>query len=450
MASPILGPSLPEASRKGKKAQRPRDERDFQDPQTIRGIIQAMEEERTAMRSDLAQLTQLVMAMAQPPAQSNPPNQPLPSIEDPKQRTPPNGPRPSLAMPTRMADNYLTPEQHRNPSERDPTPNEQSAKLKIIEKVIPLDDGSKPTYKQWRITVRDRLRTNRDYYDTEDLRKTFIWASTIGKARDYLEPHYQGEDDEFNTAEEMIEHLEAYFLTGYEIQDYSHRFNDMKMGESGHANETFAEFSVRFRHTAVRGWKNKAMWYEAMWEKLTPQLRKAATQLVQFWKEDYEEMVVSLTSIDRVRRRNWELDGRVPTRVNQSERAGTSRSPVPSRSTPKPPRFDSYSKPKPMLALPAPPPPTPSTTPNRTRFSAGPSRSSSAKPSSNACFFCNKVGHFKSQCPDLPAIRQMILEIDNAANESGGETSTVLGENDDDDDVEENVTLPTREGNGEA
>jgi hypothetical protein len=44
----------------------------------------------------------------------------------------------------------------------------------------------------------------------------------------------------------------------------------------------------------------------------------------------------------------------------------------------------------------------------------------------------------------------MILEIDNAANESRGETSTVLRENDDDDDVEENVTLPTWEGNGEA
>ena len=51
----------------------------------------------------------------------------------------------------------------------------------------------------------------------------------------------------------MIETLQSYFITGYETEEYRNQFHDMKMGDKGHANETFLEFTARFRSMAVLG-----------------------------------------------------------------------------------------------------------------------------------------------------------------------------------------------------
>ena len=99
---------------------------------------------------------------------------------------------------------------------------------------------------------------NVDHYPTEVMRKAMIWSTTTGLARSYLEPRYQSDDpsQDFKTAEEIIELLLTYFITGYETEEYRNRFDDMLIAEKRYENETFPAFIARFYSTAVKARKD--------------------------------------------------------------------------------------------------------------------------------------------------------------------------------------------------
>ena len=102
---------------------------------------------------------------------------------------------------------------------------------RITEKIDPLDDATNPTFRQWRISIRDRLTLNGDHYGTEAKRMALIWSNCTGSARSYLEPRYQSDNisRNFASANEMIELLETYFTTGYEAEDNKNAFDDLRI-----------------------------------------------------------------------------------------------------------------------------------------------------------------------------------------------------------------------------
>lgn len=121
----------------------------------------------------------------------------------------------------------------------------RSPHTRISKKILELDDGQKPTFRQWKISIQDRLTRHADHYPTEQDRKGLIWESCEGRAQGYLETRYMSEDSDFTTAQEMVDLLSSYYLTGLEDQVYRNEFKDLTMGDQN-PRETFVEFAGRF------------------------------------------------------------------------------------------------------------------------------------------------------------------------------------------------------------
>ncbi len=209
----------------------------------------------------------------------------------------------------------------------------------------------------------------------------------------------------------MISTLAEYYTTGVETEEYRTQFHNMKMGNKGHVNETFPEFTARFRSLAAMGQITKDSWFYQMWDKITPQLRSASTASFHLWKQDFNTMVTSLTSIDLIRRQNYERNVAASSRTNPLSGPSTANISSSQKTSPKLHRTASpaTSTSRPLKS--------PKLLMDRPRPSPSPARPSTANPTSNACFFCGKTGHYKSQCPDLPAIRTMIQEVDSTPTE---------------------------------
>ncbi|ELR03022.1 hypothetical protein GMDG_05873 [Pseudogymnoascus destructans 20631-21] len=118
------------------------------------------------------------------------------------------------------------------------------------EKTLPLSDGVEHTFLQWSASIRDRLVVNDDHYLTDVSRRVLIWGTTTGLAKTYLEPQYLSATHGFRSAEEMMDLLGSYYLTGNETEQARNLFDDLQMGEKGHAAETFPEFKARFQSAA--------------------------------------------------------------------------------------------------------------------------------------------------------------------------------------------------------
>jgi hypothetical protein len=68
----------------------------------------------------------------------------------------------------------------------------------------------------------------------------------------------------------MMDLLGSYYLTRNETEQAQNLFDDIHMGEEGHANETFLEFKACFQSAAITGQVAKSEWFQYMWNKLTP------------------------------------------------------------------------------------------------------------------------------------------------------------------------------------
>jgi hypothetical protein len=388
---------------KGKGRGRPRDERSFDDPQSLRGIIQALEDDRTKamenisqMNDRINQLTGTVESQQTRLSRLEPsPNRSIPSVEV---ATP--GPTPVVTPPPVVT--TPTPFIPRNSSDYMPYQcHPQSSKL--TEKIEPLDDGTSPTFRQWKISVRDRFTVNSDHYPTEITRKALVWSTTTGLSRSYLEPRYQSEDQDFDTADEMIDTLSSYFVTGLETEQDRNQFHDMRMGDKDHSNETFPEFIARFRSKAILGRVQQSDWFYHCWDKITPPLRNTAVASKHLWNHNFEQMVISLTSMDLERRRNYERAPPPNSRNTSGSTAKTGSSGGSSKYTPKPPRTGYV--------------------PKQNTFQ-GPAKISVDLPKlivqtlirppntlNRPCFLCSKTSHFKANCPNLPIVRAILAEI---------------------------------------
>jgi hypothetical protein len=294
-------------------------------------------------------------------------------------------------------------------------------KTELTEKIKALDDGTEPTFRQWKASIRDRLIINADHYDTEYSRKALVWGTTIGMAKGYIEERYLSDDHPFPTSDEMIKVLAYYFTTGNEAEVARNRFEDVKMNEKNHAGETFPEFKARFQSSAIKGQVSESEWFSYMWNKLTPAMRSGSAILKKQWKGDYYLMVEDLTFYDAERRRNAELN---PSSFQKPESSRRTTIPSPTSKPTFQPRVG-YSSVRPTPGA-ASPYVRKSDKPTTTQ----PERLRSAPPTGN-CYQCGKPGHFKDQCPLNPSVKR--IDGDDS------ETEEIFEESMETQEMEENV-----------
>ncbi|ELR04494.1 hypothetical protein GMDG_06796 [Pseudogymnoascus destructans 20631-21] len=266
-------------------------------------------------------------------------------------------------------------------------PPNRYKKSTISEKILPLSDGVEHTFLQWSASIRDRLVVNEDHYLTDVSRRALIWGTTTGLAKTYLEPQYLSTTHGFRSAEEMMDLLGSYYLTGNETEQARNLFDNLQMGEKGHASETFPEFMARFQSAAITGQVSESEWFWYMWNKLTPQFRSRVAIIKNQWNGDYQTMVQELTAFDQEWCRNNELNllpalARTSTRTTDTAKASASK---PTRTTP---TLFTQTTFLPKLAI-----------PERVRTAV-------PAPSGN-CFKCGKPSHFQDKCPLNATIKEM-------------------------------------------
>ncbi|ELR08559.1 hypothetical protein GMDG_03254 [Pseudogymnoascus destructans 20631-21] len=177
---------------------------------------------------------------------------------------------------------------------------------------------------------------NEDHYLTDVSRRALIWGTTTGLAKTYLEPQYLSTTHGFCSAEEMMDLLGSYYLTSNETEQARNIFDDLQMGEKGHASETFPEFKARFQSSAITGQVSESEWFRYMWNKFTPQFRSRVAIIKNQWNGDYHTMVRELTAFDQEWPQNNELNplpapARTSTRTTDMVKVSASK---PTRATP--------------------------------------------------------------------------------------------------------------------
>ena len=95
------------------------------------------------------------------------------------------------------------------------------------------------------------MEINSNHYRTVRARMALVWGHASGLAKEYLEPQYLSDDDanRFRTAEEMIQLLKSYFVTGNEQAESRAVFDKLQMDKA----ETFPAFKSRFLSAAIKG-----------------------------------------------------------------------------------------------------------------------------------------------------------------------------------------------------
>ena len=58
----------------------------------------------------------------------------------------------------------------------------------------------------------------------------YVWDNTETEAKQFLEPRFTSEDYPFSTAEQIIDLLATYFLTGNKTKMARNRFHDLRIG----------------------------------------------------------------------------------------------------------------------------------------------------------------------------------------------------------------------------
>ncbi|ELR04703.1 hypothetical protein GMDG_01561 [Pseudogymnoascus destructans 20631-21] len=220
-------------------------------------------------------------------------------------------------------------------------------------------DAPIPTVK----ATDQRTPLNENHYLTDVLRRALIWGTTTSLAKTYLEPQYLSATHGFRSAEEMMDLLGSYYLTGNETEQARNLFDDLQMGEKGHASETFPEFKAHFKSAAITGQVSESEWFRYMWNKLTPQFRSHVTTSKTNGMENT---------------RPW-----TSTRTSDTAKASSASKPTRATSA----LFtQTVFLPKPAI---------------QERL-----RTAVPAPSGN-CFKCGKLGHFQDKCPLNATIKEM-------------------------------------------
>ncbi|KAJ5720223.1 uncharacterized protein N7483_008157 [Penicillium malachiteum] len=154
-----------------------------------------------------------------------------------------------------------------------------------------LDDGKKPTFKEWVTKMRDKLLLEAARFPSDEHQIAYVSSRVKGDAaRHVTSQRYHKSLSPYDSVEDIFTHLSSIFENPNREREARRQYKNLAMGE----DQSFQAFISEFRLLASEGNISKASLKNDFWDRVTEPLRMATLHLLTDSKVTFDDLAATM------------------------------------------------------------------------------------------------------------------------------------------------------------